>query len=142
MNRLANPVLMLVPHDALGGVLLLFIVLGGICRILGATKASTALIATAIAVPFVTVLVEVLFNQLFVVLPPSLVQIVAWLVLALVYLAICGALMSLVFGESVWTEAKGHILATVLMSIFRLAFSWPMLLVWAAGGVYVWWKSA
>lgn len=59
------------------------------------------LIATAIAIPFVTVVVEVLFNELFAVLPPPLVQVVAWFVLVIVYLVIFGALMSFIFGQ--WT---------------------------------------
>ena len=141
MNRLSNPVLLLVPHEALGGVLLLFLVLGGLCRIVGAKTASTGLIATAIAVPFVSVVVEALFNELFAVLPPSLVRIVAWLVLGLVYIIIAGALMSFVFGQRVWDEAKGHLLADAIKGLFRLAFSWPLLLVWAVLAVYLWWHA-
>lgn len=131
---------MLVPHEALGAVLLLFFVLGGICRIVGAKKAATGLIAAAVAIPFVSVVVEALFNELFAVLPPWLVQIVAWLVLVLVYIIILGALMSFVFGQRVWDETKAHLLAGAIKGMLRFAFSWPLLLVWVVLAVYLWWR--
>ena len=140
MNRLTNPMLLLVPHEALGGVLLLFLVLGGICRIVGARRASTGLIAMAIAVPLVTVLMEALFNELFAVLPPSLVRIVAWLVMIVVYVVIFGALMSFLFGQRSWEEAKGHLLADSVKGVLRIAVSWPLLLVWVVLAAYLWLK--
>ena len=140
MNRLTNPMLLLVPHEALGGVLLLFLVLGGICRIVGARRASTGLIAMAIAVPLVTVMMEVLFNELFAVLPPSLVRIVAWLVMIVVYVVIFGALMSFLFGQRSWEEAKGHLLADSVKGVLRIAVSWPLLLVWVVLAAYLWLK--
>ena len=138
MNRLGNPILLLVPHEALGAVLTLFLVAGGLCMIVGARRAATGLIAAAIAVPFVSVVVEALFNELFAVMPPWLVQIVAWLVLALVYLIILGAFLSFVFGQRVWDETKSHLIADAIKGLFRLAFSWPMLLVWVALATYLW----
>lgn len=140
MNRLTNPMLLLVPHEALGGVLLLFLVLGGICRIVGARRASTGLIAMAIVFPFVTVVMEALFNELFAVLPPSLVRIVAWLVMIVVYVVIFGALMIFLFGQRSWDEAKGHLLADSVKSVLRIAVSWPLLLVWAVLAAYLWLK--
>ena len=132
--------LLLVPHEALGGVLLLFLVLGGICRIVGARRASTGLIAMAIAVPLVTVLMEALFNELFAVLPPSLVRIVAWLVMIVVYVVIFGALMSFLFGQRSWEEAKGQLLANSVKGVLRIAVSWPLLLVWVVLAAYLWLK--
>lgn len=140
MNRLTNPMLLLVPHEALGGVLLLFLVLGGICRIVGARRASTGLIAMAIAVPLVTVVMEALFNELFAVLPPSLVRIVAWLVMIVVYVVIFGALMIFLFGQRSWDEAKGHLLADSVKGVLRIAVSWPLLLVWVVLAAYLWLK--
>ena len=142
MNRLANPVLLLVPHEALGAVLLLFLVLGGLCRVVGAKKASTGLIFAALAVPIVSVVVEALFNELFAILPPWLVRIVAWLVLVLVYIVIAGALMSLVFGQRVWDEAKSHLLADAIKGLLKLAFSWPLVPVWAVLIMYLLWRRA
>ena len=140
MNRLGNPILLLVPHEALGAALMLFLVAGGLCMIVGARRAATGLIATAIAVPFVSVVIEALFNELFAVLPPWLVQVVAWLVLAVVYLIVLGAFMSFVFGQRVWDETKAHLLADAIKGLLRLAFSWPLLLVWAALAIYLWWR--
>ena len=131
---------MLVPHEALGAVLLLFLVLGGLCKIVGANKAATGLILVALAVPFVSVVVEALFNELFAVLPPWLVQIVAWLVLGIVYAVIAGTLMSFAFGQRVWDETKAHLLAGAIKSVLRLAFSWPFLLVWVVLAIYLWWR--
>ena len=137
MNRLTNPVLMLVPHELLGGFLLIFLVMGGICRIVGAKQASTSLIVTAIAIPFVTVVVEALFNELFAVLPLWLVKIVAWLVLVTVYLRIFGALMTLLFGQRVWGETKSHLLADAIKTALRIVFSWPLIFLWGALGLYL-----
>lgn len=131
---------MLVPHEALGAVLLLFLVLGGLCRIVGAKKAATGLIVTALAVPFVTVIVEALFNELFAVLPLWLAQIVAWLVLILVYIIILGAFMSFAFGQKAWDKTRSELLASAIKGVFRLAFSWPLLLVWVVLAVYLWWR--
>ena len=98
-------------------------------------------IVTAIAVPFVTVVVEALFNELFAVLPLWLVQIVAWVVLGFAYLMIFGAFMSFVFGQAVWDGAKSHLLADAIGGVFRFLFSWPLLLVWAALAIYfLWWR--
>ncbi len=141
MNRAINPALMLIPHEVLGQVLALFLVLGGICMVVGARRASAGLIVTAIAVPFVTVVVETLFSEVFAILPPQFVQFFAWLVLALVYLLILGALMSFVFGQHVWSEAKGHLLADAIKAILRLAISWPLLITWIGLAVFFWWHS-
>jgi hypothetical protein len=140
MNRISNPILLLVPHEALGALLILFLVLGGLCRIVGARRASTGLIATAIAIPFATVIVEALFNELFAVLPPSLVKIVAWCVMGIVYLVIFGSLMSFLFGEGVWGHAKGQLLADSIKGILRFALTWPLLLVWVVLALYLWIK--
>ena len=130
--------MMLVPQEALGGVLLLFLVLGGLCMIVGAKKAASGLITTAIAVPIVTVVIEALCNELFALLPPSLVKIVAWLVLIVTYIIIFGALMGFLFGQRAWDEAKGHLIADAIRGILRVTFSWPLLVVWGVLAVYVW----
>jgi hypothetical protein len=138
--KLTNAALMLVPEAALGTVLLLFMTLGGLCLVIGAKRQAIWLIATAIAIPLVTVLVEALFGELFAVMPPALVRVVAWLVLILTYLFILGALMGFLFGEHVWSDAKGHLLADAIKGILRIAVSWPMLVVWGVLAIYLWLK--
>ena len=71
-------------------------------------------------------------------LPSWLVQIVAWFVLILVYIAIFAALMNLLFGQRAWGEAKGHLLADAIKGMLRIAFSWPLLLVWGVLAGYLW----
>ena len=141
MGRVTNPALVLVPHEALGAVLVLFLVLGGLCMVVGLRRAAKGLIITASATPFISVAVEALFNEFFAALPVELIRPVAWLVLAIAYLFVGGMLMSLVFGERVWTEAKAHLLADAVRGLFRLAFSWPLLLVWTALAIFLWLRS-
>jgi hypothetical protein len=140
MSRIANPLLMLVPHELLGGFLLLFIVLGGLCRIVGAKKQSNALILIAIAIPFITVLVEGLCNELFAGLPPWTVKPIAWLTLIVVYVAIFSGLIALLFGTKAWDAAKGHLLAKAITELLRLLLWWPLLLLFAGLAVYAWLK--
>ena len=106
--------------------------------IVGAKKAASGLIATALAVPFVNVAAEVVFAGLFAYMPPWMVQAVAWLVLIVVYVALFAGLMSLIFGQRVWDEAKGHLLADAIKSLVRLAVSWPMLVLWLCFAAYLW----
>lgn len=142
MGRVTNPALMLIPHDALGALLTLFLMLGGLCLMVGWWRAATTLIVTAISVPFISLGVELLFNEFFAQLPGHLVRPVAWLVLGVAYLLVAGAVMGLVFGEKVWSETKAHLLADALRWLFRLVFSPLMLGVWAALGLYLWWHMS
>ena len=140
MNRATNPILLLVPHEALGAVLLLFLTLGGLCMVVGARRASKGLIATAIAVPFITVIMEALFNELFSVLPPSLIKPVSWLILIVVYIVIFGALMSFLFGQRTWEAAKGQLLSDSIKGVLRIAVSWPLLVIWGILAAFLWLK--
>jgi hypothetical protein len=141
MGRLTNPTLVLIPHEALGAVLVLFLVLGGICMVVGLRRAATVLVFTAIATPFISVMVEALFNEFFAALPPGLVTPIAYLVLAITYLVVGGMLMGALFGERVWTETKAQLLADAIRGLFRLAFSRVMLVVWVIAAAYLWWSA-
>ncbi len=141
MNRTINPMLMLIPPDVLGQVLAIFIVLGGICMVVGAKRAAVSLITIAIALPFISVLVEALFNDLFAILPAQNVQLLAWLIQGVVFLIILGGLMSFLFGQHVWNQAKGHILAEAIIAVFRLVFSWKFLMLAIGLGILFLWRS-
>ncbi|MEQ1790258.1 MAG: hypothetical protein ABL857_07430 [Rickettsiales bacterium] len=142
MNRAINPTIMLIPHEMLGQILALFLVLGGICMVVGARKAATGLISIAIALPFITVVVEAFFNEFFAILPPQFTQLFAWLVLGLVYLLIFGTLMSFLFGQRVWDQAKGQLLADAIRGVLRLVISAPLLITCVVGLVaFLWWAS-
>ena len=142
MNRVTNPILMLVPYEVLGSVLLLFLVLGGLCMIVGAKKAAYGLIATAVAVPFVSVVVEAIFTGLFSFMPPWMVQVTAWLILILIYIAIFAGLMSLLFGQRAWDHAKGHLLADAIKALARMAFRWQMIPLWLGLAALIWWRNS
>ncbi|MEQ1778973.1 MAG: hypothetical protein ABL863_10575 [Nitrosomonas sp.] len=141
MNRAINPTLMLIPAELLGQVLALFLVLGGICMVVGARKAATGLITTAIALPFISVIVQALFNDLFAIMPPQYVQWVAWLVQGIIFVIILGGLMSFLFGQPVWNQAKGHLLAEAIIGVFRLVFSWQFVMLLIGLGILFMWRS-
>jgi hypothetical protein len=139
MNDLLFPALVLIPHEALGGFLMIMIVLGGICIMFGATRQGKTLIGTAIAVPLVTVVVEALCNELFAVLPLWAVKVVAWLILILTYLAVFASVMRLLLGKEAWDNAKGNMASDAMKGVFKVAFSKWLLPVWAVLLIYLWW---
>lgn len=138
MERLAHPMLHLVPHELLGGVLSLLLVLGGLCMMVGARKLSTALIVTAITTPFISVLIEAVFNQLLAILPPTLVHVLAWCALGILYLLMFGALMGFLFGQGTWENAKGNLLAGAISRLAGIIFTWPILAVFGVVVAYFW----
>lgn len=142
MNRAINPTLMLIPAELLGQVLAIFLVLGGICMVVGAKKASIGLITIAIALPFISVIVQALFNDLFAIIPPQHVQWVALLLQGIIFVIILGGLMSFLFGQHVWNQAKGHLLAEAIIGVFRLAFSWQFIMLLVGVGILFLWRSA
>ena len=138
MNLLGNIAFVLVPAEALGAMCALLLVAGGMCLIVGAQRAGRSLIGLGIALPFVTVLAEILFNELFAVLPLWLVRLISWALLLLMYGLLFGAAMGALFGQRSWDEAKGHLIADSMRGIFRMAVSPPALAGWAVLGLYVW----
>jgi hypothetical protein len=138
MNRVASPVLMLIPMEALGMLMAVMLVTGGLCMVIGARKAAGGLVTGAIALPFITLIMEVAFNELFAMLPDALVRPVAWLILGIIYLLAFGMGMRFMFGSRAWNGAKERLLADAIAGALRFAFSWPLLLVWLALGTYLW----
>jgi hypothetical protein len=109
--------------------------------VVGAKKASIGLITIAIALPFISVIVQALFNDLFAIMPPQYVQWVAWLLQGIIFVIILGGLMSFLFGQHVWNQAKGHLLAEAIIGVFRLAFSWQFLMLLIGLGILFLWRS-
>jgi hypothetical protein len=139
MDRAVNLSLIMIPAEIIGPVLALLLMLGGLCMVVGARKAAAGLITTAIALPFITVIVEALFNDLFAIIPTQYAQLVVWLVLGAIYLLIFGGLMSFLFGRHAWNEAKGNLLADAIKGVLRLMFSWQFLFLWIGLGIFFWW---
>lgn len=140
MNRITEPLLLLVPDELIGSVLVLLIMLGGFCMMLGAKKTAMALIIMAISFPFISVLVEMVFSEFFAMLPEAYIKPASWLVVGICYLMMFGVLMKTFFGEKAWDQAKGELLADAIKWLLRKAFSLPMLIVWVGLVGYLWLK--
>lgn len=138
MDRAVNLALIMIPTEIMGPALALLLMLGGFCMVVGARKAATGLITTAITFPFIVVIVEALFNDFFAAIPAQYTQLAVWLVLGVSYLLIFGRLMSFLFGRRVWDDAKGNLLAYAIRRVFILAFSWQFLIIWIGLGIFFW----
>ncbi len=123
MNTTTNILFLLVPEELVGTLLLFMLVAGGFAFIIGARKAGKALVVSAIAFPFISVIVSALFNDFFAALPPSLVMPVAFLVLAVLYVSIGWMIIKAIFGQKAVDHAKGELLADAARASFRLMFS-------------------
>ena len=99
MNRVADPLLMLIPEAAMGPVILFLFIAGGLALIVGARRAGKALIITAIALPIMSFLFERLMDILFANLPDALVLPVAWATMVATGLMVVWAIIRLIFGE-------------------------------------------
>lgn len=133
MNRVTNPLLMIMPEAALWPLLTLMMMAGGLLMVVGARRAGIVLFVTAIAIPIITLFVELLLDSVFSAMPDSLVQPVAWLITAICYGMTAMALITLLFGQRAVDDAKGRLLADAVKGAFRLMFRWQIMLVW--GGV-------
>jgi len=139
MNRIANPLLMIIPEAAIAPLLVLLLVGGGLLITVGARRAGGAMVILAIAIPFITVIVEALFNDFFSALPEALVQPIAWLIMGIFYLVLGLMLVKLVVGQKAIDEAKGHLLADAIKWLAKLMFRWPVMLVWVSTLAYLVW---
>jgi hypothetical protein len=140
MNRISNPLLMLIPEQALGPLLLLMLVGGGLLITVGARRAGGALVTLAIAIPFITVVVEALFNDLFAALPEGLVQPVAWLIMLVFYAVLGFMLLKLVVGQKAIDQAKGQLIADATKGLLKLMFRLPVMLLWVPVMGYLMWS--
>jgi len=141
LNRVTNPLMMLLPEEAMGTVLVLMIVGGGLLIVVGARKIGGTLVGLAIAMPFISVVIEAVMNEFFYALPENLVQPVAFFIMALVYAALGYALLKLLLGQEAIDQAKGQLLADAVKGLLRLMFRWPILLLWVPALAYFTWVS-
>lgn len=143
MNRVTNPLLMIFPEELLGVLLAGMLVAGGLLMVVGVRRMGGALVALAIAMPFISVGVEALFNDFFAALPEDYVQPVAWAIMAIAYAAVGLAFLRLLVGQKAVDDAKGQLLADAVRWCFRMLFSRPMLLLlWIPGLAYAIWRLA
>lgn len=123
MNTTSNILFLLVPEELVGTLLLFMLITGGFAFIIGARKAGKALVVSAIAFPFISVIVSALFNDFFAALPPSLVVPVAFLLMAVLYVSIGWMIIKGIFGQKAVDHAKGELLADGVRAAFRFIFS-------------------
>lgn len=141
MNRITNPLLMIVPEAALNSVLVLMIVAGGLMIVAGARRLGGSLVVLAIAMPLISVVIEALFNDFFDALPDGLVQPVAWLIMAIAYFALGYALLQLLVGQEAIDAAKGQLLADAIRGLLRLFFRWQLMVLWVPALAYLLWRG-
>ena len=123
MNTTTNILFLLVPEELVGTLLLFMLVAGGLAFIVGARRAGKALVISAIAFPLISVIVSALFNDFFAALPPALVVPVAFLIMAILYVAIGWMIIKAIFGQRAVDHAKGELLADGVRASLRFLFS-------------------
>lgn len=123
MNTTSNILFLLVPEELVGTLLLFMLVAGGFAFIIDARRVGKALVISAIAFPFISVIVSALFNDFFAALPPGLVVPVAFLIMAILYIAIGWMIIKGIFGQRAVDHAKGELLADGVRFVLRSAFS-------------------
>ena len=123
MNTTTNILFLLIPEELVGTLLLFMLIAGGFAFIVGARRAGKALVISAIAFPFISVIVSALFNDFFAALPPALVMPVAFVVMAVLYVSIGWMIIKGIFGQKAVDHAKGELLADGVRASFRLMFS-------------------
>ena len=140
MNRITNPLLMLVPEESMPQVLVLMIMIGGLLMVVGARRSGLALVLTAISLPFITHIVEALMNHVFDAVPDWAVQPLAWALMAVAYLALAVSLIVLLVGERVWRDVKTQLAVRAIVGLFSLVFWWPAMLIWVPALAYFMWR--
>lgn len=123
MSTTTNLLFLLVPEELVGTLLLFMLIAGGFAFIVGARRAGKALVVSAIAFPFISVIVSALFNDFFEALPPSLMMPVALLLMAVLYVSIGWMIIKATFGQKAVDHAKGELLADGVRAALRLMFS-------------------
>jgi hypothetical protein len=136
MNRITNPLLVLVPAELLGLIIFFLLVVGGLLITAGARATGKALVFTAIAIPFISVLVQVLMNAFFASLPEALIMPVAWFIMFIAYGMSAMVAIRFLFGDKAVEEAKGQLLADTVKGVLKLLFKWPVMLVWMGALIF------
>lgn len=141
MNGIMNPLLILVPMEYLGLMMAFMLVIGGMLIIMGAVVKGKVLIFTAIAIPFISVIVQVLMNAFFASLPEALIMPVAWFIMFVAYAIGAMVVVRLLFGDKAVEHAKGQLLADAVKWMLKLLFRWPVMLVWVGALMFLAFKA-
>jgi hypothetical protein len=141
MNRFTNPILMIIPPELFGLIVVGMLICGGLAITVGARKLGKGLVLGAIALPFVMFIVEALMNDLFAAMPEALIMPVAFLITVTAWIMLGWAIMRMVFGQAVLRNAGGIILADTIRGGARLLFSRPIVVIGALVFAYLYWSA-
>jgi hypothetical protein len=142
MNRLTNPILMIMPVELFGLLIVGMLVCGGLAMTVGARKLGRRLMIGAIALPFIMLLVEALIDDLFVLMPDFMIMPVAFLITVLAWLMLAWALLRLAVGQAALENARGALLADCIKAMARPLFSHPFILIGGLFVAYLLWSPA
>jgi hypothetical protein len=123
MNTTTNLLFMFMPEKYVGVMLLAMIVAGGFCYIVGLRQQGQTLVMTAIAFPIITVIISALMNDSFAIMPEWMVTPVAFLIMAVIYLAVAWIIVKAVLGQRVIDHIKAELVLGAIRSGTRLMFS-------------------
>lgn len=141
MNRISNPLLMIVPFELLGLLLGGMIMLGGFFIMISATQKGKAIIITALLIPIAAVVVQAMMESFFATLPEDLVWPVYWFIMVIIYAAMGVMLARMLFGKKTITEWRNRMLVSILAASARFLFKWPVMLLWLGGLLYLFWAG-
>ena len=142
MSRLTNPILMIMPAEMFGLLVIGMLVAGGLAMIVGARRLGKSLVIGAIALPFIMLLVEALMNDLFALMPDFMIMPVAFLITVLAWFMLAWALLRLAVGQAALDNARGALLADAIKAVARPVFSHPFVLIGSVIVVYLLWSPA
>lgn len=141
MNRFTNPILMLLPPELLGPLIVGMLVVAGLAIMIGAHAFGRNLAAAAIFLPFVLVLVEVLMDEFFAAIPEVLIMPVAFAITAIFWAMLGWAFFRLFFSQAVIDHAKGILLADAIRAGARPLLARPFIVIALVIAAYFIWST-
>lgn len=122
MNML-GPVMMIIPEELFGLLVVGMLIAGGLAFIVGARKLGRALVTAALALPILSVIIQAIVNDLFAFLPDWLVMPVSVILMVVCYGLVITTIFKFLVGERAWDDATGQLLADAIRWSFKKLFS-------------------
>ncbi len=130
--NLLGPILMIIPEELLGLLVVAMLMAGGLAITVGARKTGTALVTTALALPIISAVAQAIVNDIFSFIPDWLLLPVTILVMVLCYGLVIVTMLKALVGERAWNHAIGELLADFGRWFFSKAFSRAGMTMFAA----------
>lgn len=141
MNRFTNPILMLLPPDLLGPLIVGMLVVAGLAIMFGARAFGRNLAVAAILLPFLVVLVEVLMDEFFAAIPEILIMPVAFAITVIFWAMLGWAFLRLFFNQAVIDNAIGILLADAIRAGARPLIARPFIVIALVIAAYFIWSA-